>query len=159
MEHDDGVTSCACQCIGIRSGFLQYAAPEEVFLSFVDLRAVLHLDGVKNGSLYLEREGHGAVASASRLRQGIARHLSIDTEFLAPEQISLSRLDRGGIGCCLRRTEGKAYVLRTIVVGAGALRRSDGRTAKEVLTAVADGRRILRVRVGEGSSAQERQQG
>ena len=151
---------------GIRIGTccIVLLAIEEVDLAGLDRVGVGYLNLGQHRCRRLHREiyPNGTIALATALRQRLCSAHVTRAEDLTSEDIQLIRLDRVVELHRLRRTEGEFQMLRSIVligISAGALRRRDGPTAKEVTTAVADGRRVLRVRVGEGSSAQERQQG
>ena len=131
---------------------------EEVCLALLDSSGIAY-HHFRRSSLHLEREGHGAIAPATDLLQGIGGH-RIRRQLLATEQIGLSGLYRGGIGGSLQRSEEQVKSHRTIAERIGLrARRGKLLATEEVCTGAAHSSIILRIDSRGHRRREERQQG
>ena len=149
------------QRVAIGSACSQLRTTEQVGLARLDGSIVLHLHGIysRSGSLHLQRQGHGTIATATYLLQGIGGH-RVRLQLLATEQIGLSGFYRGGIGGSLQRGEEQVKSHRTIDERIGLRARRDQLlTTEQVGSGTTHRSRILRVDGCGNSCTEERQQG
>ena len=149
------------QRVAIGSACSQLRTTEQVGLARLDSSIVLHLHGIysRSRSLHLERQGHGAIAPATYLLQGIGGH-RVRRQLLATEQIGLSGLYRGGIGGSLQRSEEQVKSHRTIAERIGLrARRGELLATEQVGSGAAHSSIILRIDSRGHRRREERQQG
>ena len=161
VDKDDGVFARQVQRVAISSACSQLRTTEQVGLARLDGSIVLHLHGIysRSGSLHLQRQGHGTIATTTYLLQGIGGH-RVRLQLLATEQIGLSGLYRGSIGGSLQRGEEQVKSHRTIAERIGLrARRGELLATEEVCTGAAHSSIILRIDSRGHRRREERQQG
>ena len=86
------------QRILVLTGSGQLLTTEEIGLARLNRCVIAYNHLRRCRSLYLQRHGHGAIAPASELLQGIAPYIAVSGQLLATEQVFLAGLDCSGIG-------------------------------------------------------------